>query len=262
MAASGGVKNDSVNPSGDTSKEFGNVPFARDEFTAEHIIAYFNLDLAQLRGYRLGATVERFLVGFAFYKIGALLARGLRLRTACDLAPVGEGLKATYPVGYALPGLADLERELPGLIKAVAAEGLFADPRVTTVIYRKKWSDVRPFFRFPAGHYHATPWGRHVNEGAVAWPPEPYRILRALIATWYRTADRERHGEVALAQLIEALAGELPLFGLPDAVHAHTRHYMPKAGWRRVEKIPSSCSMPSCGCPRKRSCLRCGRRHP
>lgn len=138
IAASGGVKNDSVNPSGDTSKGFGNVPFARDEFTAEHIIAYFNLDLAQLRGYRLGATVERFLVGFAFYKIGALLARGLRLRTACDLAPVGEGLKATYPVGYALPGLADLERELPGLIKAVAAEGLFADPRVTTVIYRKK----------------------------------------------------------------------------------------------------------------------------
>ncbi|MGE3782649.1 MAG: type I-U CRISPR-associated RAMP protein Csb1/Cas7u, partial [Alphaproteobacteria bacterium] len=48
VAASGGVKNDSVNPSGDTSKGFGNVPFARDEFTAERIIANFNLDLAQL----------------------------------------------------------------------------------------------------------------------------------------------------------------------------------------------------------------------
>jgi CRISPR-associated protein Csb2 len=83
-------------------------------------------------------------------------------------------------------------------------------------------------FRFPAGHYHATPWGRHVNEGAVAWPPEPYRILRALIATWYRTADRERHGAAALARVIDALASELPLFGLPDAVHAHTRHYMPQ----------------------------------
>lgn len=83
-------------------------------------------------------------------------------------------------------------------------------------------------FRFPAGRYHATPWGRHVNEGDVAWPPEPYRILRALIATWHRTADRRRYSEDALARLIEALAGELPLFGLPDAVHAHTRHYMPQ----------------------------------
>ncbi|HQU17350.1 MAG TPA: type I-U CRISPR-associated RAMP protein Csb1/Cas7u, partial [Gammaproteobacteria bacterium] len=31
VASSGGVKNDSVNLSGDTSKGFGNVPFARDE---------------------------------------------------------------------------------------------------------------------------------------------------------------------------------------------------------------------------------------
>jgi len=24
---------------------------------------------------------------------------------------------------------------------------------------------------FPAGRYHATPWGRHVNEGVAEWPP-------------------------------------------------------------------------------------------
>ena len=42
--------------------------------------------------------------------------------------------------------------------------------------------------RFPAGRYHATPWGRHVNEGAVEWPPSPWRIVRALIATWYLKA--------------------------------------------------------------------------
>ena len=23
---------------------------------------------------------------------------------------------------------------------------------------------------FPSGRYHATPWGRHVNEGAPEWP--------------------------------------------------------------------------------------------
>ena len=83
-------------------------------------------------------------------------------------------------------------------------------------------------FRFPAGRYHATPWGRHVNEGAIAWPPEPYRILRALIATWYRKADQTRWSEIALHQLIEALAASMPVYRLPSAVHSHTRHYMPQ----------------------------------
>jgi CRISPR-associated protein Csb1 len=32
IAVSGRVKNDQVNPSGDTAKGFGNVPFHRDEF--------------------------------------------------------------------------------------------------------------------------------------------------------------------------------------------------------------------------------------
>ena len=35
VAPSGGVKNDHVNPSGVTKDGFGNVPFARDEYTAE-----------------------------------------------------------------------------------------------------------------------------------------------------------------------------------------------------------------------------------
>jgi CRISPR-associated protein Csb2 len=83
-------------------------------------------------------------------------------------------------------------------------------------------------FRFPEGRYHATPWGRHVNEGAVAWPPEPYRILRALIATWHRKADQTRWGEPILHRLIEALAAADPVYRLPNAVHAHARHYMPQ----------------------------------
>ncbi|MCL4183750.1 MAG: type I-U CRISPR-associated protein Cas5/Cas6 [Burkholderiaceae bacterium] len=83
-------------------------------------------------------------------------------------------------------------------------------------------------FRFPCGRYHATPWGRHVNEGAVAWPPEPYRILRALIATWHRKADKTRWSEPALHRLIETLAASAPVYRLPEAVHAHTRHYMPQ----------------------------------
>jgi CRISPR-associated protein Csb2 len=81
--------------------------------------------------------------------------------------------------------------------------------------------------RFPAGRYHATPWGRHVNEAAIAWPPEPVRILRALIACHHRKADKTQFSDDALADLIDALAGELPIYRLPQAVHAHTRHYMP-----------------------------------
>ena len=58
VAQSGGVKNDHVNPSGDTAKGFGNVPFSRDEYTSSKITAYFNIDLSQLRGFGLGQHVE------------------------------------------------------------------------------------------------------------------------------------------------------------------------------------------------------------
>ena len=86
-------------------------------------------------------------------------------------------------------------------------------------------------FRFPAGRYHATPWGRNVNEADVAWPPEPWRLLRALIAAWWRKGDHARWSEDDLARLIDALAETLPEYRLPlGAIHAHTRHYMPIGG--------------------------------
>jgi CRISPR-associated protein Csb2 len=82
-------------------------------------------------------------------------------------------------------------------------------------------------FTFPAGRYHATPWGQNVNEANVAWPPEPARVLRALIATWWRKADHARFPKTVLDDLIDALAAEPPLFSLPDAVHSHIRTFMP-----------------------------------
>lgn len=83
-------------------------------------------------------------------------------------------------------------------------------------------------FRFPAGRYHATPWGRNVNEADVAWPPEPWRLLRALIATYWRKGDQTRWSEEDLAALIDTLAESLPEYSLPTGgIHAHTRHYMP-----------------------------------
>jgi CRISPR-associated protein Csb1 len=117
VAASGGVKNDHVNPSGDATKGFGNVPFARDEYVADRIDCHFNLDLAQIRGYGLGKKVEQLLILLALYKIRKLLDGDLRLRTACDLEPVDrDNLVATRPAGFKLPTLAELEAALKAAI--------------------------------------------------------------------------------------------------------------------------------------------------
>jgi len=132
VAASGGVKNDHVNPSGDTKAGFGNVPFARDEFTAEHIILYVNLDLAQIRGYGLGSEAEHLLILLALYKLRRLLDGDLRLRTACDLEPKAQAdaITATRPDGFFLPSATDLETALRPAIAACADH-----MRVTTVAF-------------------------------------------------------------------------------------------------------------------------------
>jgi CRISPR-associated protein Csb1 len=117
VAASGGVKNDHVNPSGVTKEGFGNIPFARDEFTADRVDCYINLDLAQIRGYGLGSPVERLLVVLALHRVRRLLDGDLRLRTACDFEVVdSNAIVATRPAGFRLPDLADLEKALPGAI--------------------------------------------------------------------------------------------------------------------------------------------------
>jgi CRISPR-associated protein Csb2 len=78
--------------------------------------------------------------------------------------------------------------------------------------------------KFLAGRYHATPWGRHVNEGAVEWPPSPWRILRTLVAVWKRTLP-ELPNE-AVEPILRLLAAP-PEFILPHATTGHTRHFMP-----------------------------------
>ena len=85
-------------------------------------------------------------------------------------------------------------------------------------------------FKFLAGRYHATPWGRHVNEGAVEWPPSPWRILRAMIATWKRKLNDVSESE--MKPILEALSSA-PEFLLPPASTGHTRHYMPLEGEKK-----------------------------
>lgn len=116
----GGVKNDRVQPSKDeeggrtAAEGFGNVPFHRTEFVAERTIAYFNLDLEQLRGYRLGVEMERLLLALALFKVQRFLATGLRLRTACDFSASLLVVKA--PADFRVPTIDEVTAALPELI--------------------------------------------------------------------------------------------------------------------------------------------------
>lgn len=147
IVASGGVKNDRIDPTGtiklaepmkgvetkgDEGRQ-GNVPFPRDEFSG-NITAFFNLDLALIRGFGLGENVEAMLIAISLFKIQKLLRDGLRLRTACDLEVVGE-LHVQRPTGLVLPSLSELEMELPSLIKK-ASSG-FANPPITDLNFEE-----------------------------------------------------------------------------------------------------------------------------
>lgn len=163
-ATSGGVKRDDIDPTGGkkhvqeaapaeededaeadaepqderkgAEKGFGHVPYSRTEYTAEDIRAYFNLDLAQIRAYGLGEAAEDLLATLALFKVARFLETGLRLRTACDLEPAGEAT-VTRPEGWTPPTADALQDALPELVANAAAEGLFADPPVTTVQFTR-----------------------------------------------------------------------------------------------------------------------------
>lgn len=124
IAASGGVKNDHVHPGkvkGDTKKHFGNIPFARDEYTADKITLYVNLDLNQIRGFGLGQDVENLLTLIALYKLRVLTSDSMRLRTACYLDISGDTVCATSPKGFMIPSLEALEQAMPDAVAACAS---------------------------------------------------------------------------------------------------------------------------------------------
>src|SRR5690606_31726285 len=91
-------------------------------------------------------------------------------------------------------------------------------------------------FTFHGGRYHATVWGSHVNEGTVEWPPSPWRLVRALIATGYEKLGWSQVPPVG-RRLIEKLAAELPSYWLhPEVTTGHTRHYMPEGGVAKLDE--------------------------
>lgn len=147
VAASGGVKNDHVNPSGSAKEGFGNVPFARDEYTAEKTTLYVNVDLGQIRGYGLGEAAEQLLTILALYKIRGLLEGSLRFRTACDFkVATDDPVVATAPKGFVLPSMGELE--------AAAAKAIQANKsamKVTEVTYDAELKRGKDSGEEPAG---------------------------------------------------------------------------------------------------------------
>lgn len=144
VAASGGVKNDHINPQGVTKDGFGNVPFARDEFTADKITLYVNIDLAQIRGYGLGKEVERLLFLLALYKLRALVEGNLRLRTACDLKVEASSIQATNGDGFTLPSLHALLVDLKAAIAANSSRMTVTEVAFEDELKKGKSDDETP----------------------------------------------------------------------------------------------------------------------
>lgn len=128
VVASGGAKLDRIDPKGSASEEGtkgseegrGNVVYPRTEYAAKRVVAYFNLDLATMRGYGLGENAEKLLVALALYKMLRFLNEGTRLRTACDLEL--KSLTATRPATPDLSNhaglIGELKNALPQMIRA------------------------------------------------------------------------------------------------------------------------------------------------
>jgi CRISPR-associated protein Csb1 len=135
-AASGGVKNNPIDPTGKLRAEgfdkdvYGNVPYHRVEYTAETIKGYFNLDVGLLKSYDLGQDAFDLLVSLALYKVRSFLLEGTRLRTACDLK-IRADLTVTEPSPFKVPSRQDLLENVKMKIKA--CKTMFADPPVTEI---------------------------------------------------------------------------------------------------------------------------------
>ncbi|HNY32786.1 MAG TPA: type I-U CRISPR-associated RAMP protein Csb1/Cas7u [Fibrobacteria bacterium] len=115
VAPSGGVKNDRVaakkDEGADASGGYGNVPFSRDEYTADSITLYVSLDLSQIQGYGLDEQATQYLILLSLFKLRSLIDGDLRLRTACDFMVGIERIKSAN-IDWTLPNLDALQSDL------------------------------------------------------------------------------------------------------------------------------------------------------
>jgi CRISPR-associated protein Csb1 len=147
-AVSGGLKRDDVQFTSDkqsgrgAEEGYGFVPFGRVEYVAETIELTAVLDLEQIRGYGLDDDATQLLILVALWQLRTLLARPLRLRTACDLAV--ESIEIRRPDGFELPSVEELERAIArtkATFEHPGARRLTWAPKTTS---RKKASATEP----------------------------------------------------------------------------------------------------------------------
>src|SRR5438552_15250204 len=83
---------------------------------------------------------------------------------------------------------------------------------------------------FPWGRYYAHPWGLNPARLREAeWPPSPWRLLRALVAGWFR-AHPGQPGRSDLLDLLRALGAELPDIHIGKVAFSKTVHWQPNFG--------------------------------
>ena len=81
--------------------------------------------------------------------------------------------------------------------------------------------------RYVNGRAHGTPWGASHNEGRIEFPPSPWRVTRALLATWFERAPELP--EAIVRSLLEKLTDVHPTYVVPPFAGAHVRHYLPES---------------------------------
>ena len=84
--------------------------------------------------------------------------------------------------------------------------------------------------RYTTGRVHGTPWGVSHNEGAVEYPPGPWRISRALVSTWFERAPEFTESDVR--PIVDKLNSVRPTYRVPAMAGAHRRHYYPDSDHR------------------------------
>jgi len=87
-----------------------------------------------LRSYGLPEEAYKLMIALAQFKIRRFLSTGLRLRTACDLEPVGNLIVKRPENGFNIPEEEELLKECQILIRQ--CQSYFADPPVTEIQWK------------------------------------------------------------------------------------------------------------------------------
>lgn len=83
---------------------------------------------------------------------------------------------------------------------------------------------------FPWGRYHAHPWGLNpVRLREAEWPPSPWRLLRALASSWFRSHPGCTLNPDA-EQLLQTLGRTETEIGIGKVTFGQTVHYQPNYG--------------------------------